>query len=46
MDSLESVKMCYEWQMNNLKGGWAKKLKELEKIGLAYIWQNQTVINV
>jgi hypothetical protein len=35
--------MCYEWQMNNLKvDGWAKKLKEeLERTGLAYIWQNQ-----
>jgi hypothetical protein len=34
--------------MNNLKvDGWAKKLKEeLEKMGLAYIWLNQTEINV
>jgi hypothetical protein len=47
MDSSELVKMCYEWQMNNLKvDGWAKKLKELEKMGLAYIWQNQAEINV
>jgi hypothetical protein len=38
MDASELVKMCYEWQMNNLKlNGWAKKLKEeLEKMGLAY----------
>jgi hypothetical protein len=48
MDSSELVKMCYEWQMKNLKvDGWAKKLKvELEKMGLAYIWQNQIKINV
>jgi hypothetical protein len=48
MDSSELVKMCYEWQMNNLQvDGWAKKLEEeLEKMGLAYIWQNQTEINV
>jgi hypothetical protein len=48
MDSSETVKMCYEWQMNNLKvDGWANKLKEeLEKMGLACIWQNQTEINV
>jgi hypothetical protein len=47
MDSSELVKMCYEWEMNNLKvDGWAKKLKELEKVGLAYIWQNQAEINV
>jgi hypothetical protein len=48
MDSSELVKMCYEWQMNNLKvDGWAKKLKEeLERMGLTYIWQNQTEINV
>jgi hypothetical protein len=48
MDSLELIKLCYEWQMKNLKvDRWAKKLKEeLEKIGLAYIWQNQMEINV
>jgi hypothetical protein len=48
MDSSEFVKMCYDWQMKNLKvDGWTKKLKEeLEKMGLAYIWQNQTEINV
>jgi hypothetical protein len=34
--------------MNNLKvDGWAKNLKEeLEKLGLAYIWQKQTEINL
>jgi hypothetical protein len=33
MDSSELVKMCYEWQLNNLKvDGWAKRLKdELKK---------------
>jgi hypothetical protein len=48
MDSLELIKLCYEWQMKNLKvDSWAKKLKdELEKMGLAYISQNQTEINV
>jgi hypothetical protein len=48
MDYSELVKMCYEWQMNNLKvDGWAKELKEeLEKMALAYVWQNQTEINV
>jgi hypothetical protein len=48
MDSSELVKICYEWQMNILKvDSWAKKLKEeLDKMGLAYIWQNQTEINV
>jgi hypothetical protein len=48
MDSLELIKLCYKWQMKILKvDSWAKKLKEeFEKIGLAYIWQNQTEINV
>jgi hypothetical protein len=48
MDSLEIVRACYEWQINNLKvDGWAKKLKEeLEKIGLAYIWQSHSEINI
>jgi hypothetical protein len=42
MDSLEIVRVCYERQINNLKvDGWAKKLnEELEKIGLAHIWQS------
>jgi hypothetical protein len=37
MDSLEIVRTCYEWQINNLQvEGSAKKLKEkLDKIGLA-----------
>jgi hypothetical protein len=39
IDSLEIVRTCYEWQINNLKvEDWAKKLKkDLDKIGLAYI---------
>jgi hypothetical protein len=39
MGSLEMVRTCYEWQINNLKvESWAMKLKEkLEKIGLVYI---------
>jgi hypothetical protein len=43
MDSLEIIKMCYEWQINNLKvQGWAQKLREdREKTGLEYIWQSQ-----
>jgi hypothetical protein len=39
MDSLDKVRTCYEWQINNLKvEGWAKKLREgkLEKIGLSF----------
>jgi hypothetical protein len=29
MDSLEIVRKCYEWKINNLMvQGWAKKLKE------------------
>jgi hypothetical protein len=48
MDSLEIVRACYDWQINNLKAdGWARKLnEELGKIGLAYIWQSQFEINV
>jgi hypothetical protein len=48
MDSLEIVRACYEWQINNLNvDGWAKKLKkELEEISLAYIRQSQSEINV
>jgi hypothetical protein len=46
--SREIVRACYEWQVNNLKvDGWAKKLnQELRKIGLAFIWQSQSEINV
>jgi hypothetical protein len=48
MDSLEIVRSCYEWQINNPQvDGHAKKLKEeLGKIGLAYMWQSQYKINV
>jgi hypothetical protein len=48
MNSLEIVRACCEWQINGLNvDGWAKKLKEeMEKIGLAYIWQSQSEINV
>jgi hypothetical protein len=29
MDSEEIVRVCYEWQINNLKAdGWVRKLKE------------------
>jgi hypothetical protein len=42
MDKEELVKVCYEWQVNNLEfESWAKKLSEqLSKIGLGYIWQD------
>jgi hypothetical protein len=48
MDSEETARVCYEWQLNNLKvDGWARKLKEeLGKMGLTYIWQSQLGINV
>jgi hypothetical protein len=38
MASLKIVRMCYKWQINNLKAeGWGKKLgEELEITGLAY----------
>jgi hypothetical protein len=47
MESSELIKLCYEWQIKNLRvDSWMKKLKEeLESIGLAYIWQNQLEIN-
>jgi hypothetical protein len=47
MDSLETVRTCCEWQISNLNvEGRAKKLKEeLEKIGLAQIWQSQVESN-
>jgi hypothetical protein len=47
MHSLEVVRPCYEWQINNLRvESWEMKLKEeLEKIGLTYIWQSQAEIN-
>jgi hypothetical protein len=42
MDKEESVRVCYEWQINNLEfGSQAKKLsKQFCKIGLGYIWQD------
>jgi hypothetical protein len=42
VDKEELVRVCYEWQVNNLEfGSWAKKLSEqLSKIGLGYIWQD------
>jgi hypothetical protein len=47
MDSLEIIRMCYEWHINNLKvQHWAQELEEeLEKTGLEYIWQSQAEIN-
>jgi hypothetical protein len=47
MDPLQIARTCYEWQINNLNAEvWARKLKQqLEKIGLAYIWQNQAESN-
>jgi hypothetical protein len=43
MANQELVKKCYDWQKDNIKSdSWAKRVKEqLEKIGLASIWQNQ-----
>jgi hypothetical protein len=43
VDNQELVKKCYDWQKDNIKSdSWAKRVKgELEKIGLASIWQNQ-----
>jgi hypothetical protein len=48
LDSEETARICYEWQLNNLKvDGWARKLKEeCGKIGLEYIWQSQLGTNV
>jgi hypothetical protein len=45
MDKEELVRVCYEWQVNNLEfGSWAKKLSEqLSKIGLGYIWHDLRV---
>jgi hypothetical protein len=46
VDSLEIVRTCNEWEVNNLKvEDWAKKLKELEIIGLAYILKSQAESN-
>jgi hypothetical protein len=47
MANQELVKKCYDWQKDNIKSdSWAKRVKEeLEKIGLASIWQNQYEYN-
>jgi hypothetical protein len=39
----ELVRVCYDWQINNVQyDSWAKKLeKKLNKIGLGHIWQNE-----
>jgi hypothetical protein len=39
MDKEELVRVCYEWQINNLEfDSWARKLsKQLSKIGLGYV---------
>jgi 1,2-phenylacetyl-CoA epoxidase catalytic subunit len=44
MDKDELVRVCYDWQINNVQyNSWTKKLeKELNKIGLGHIWQNPT----
>jgi hypothetical protein len=44
MDKDDLVRLCYDWQINNVQyDGWAKKLeKELNKIGLGHIWRNPT----
>jgi hypothetical protein len=38
-DKEELVRVCYEWQVNNLEfDSWARKLSEqLSKIGLGYV---------
>jgi hypothetical protein len=48
MDKEEPVRVCYEWQVNNLEfDSWARKLSEhLSKIGLGYIWQDLRVNTV
>jgi hypothetical protein len=47
MDNQELVKKCYDWQKDNTKSdSCAKRVEEeLEKIGLAPIWQNQYEYN-
>jgi hypothetical protein len=44
MDKDDLVRVCYDWQINNVHyDGWAKKLeKELNKTGLGHIWWNTT----
>jgi hypothetical protein len=48
MDKDELVRVCFEWQVNNLKfDSWESKLSEqLSKIGLAYIWHDVRVNTV
>jgi hypothetical protein len=48
MDKEGLVRMCYEWQVNNLEfDSWARKSSEqLSKIGLGYIWQDIRVNTV
>jgi hypothetical protein len=43
MDIQDPVRQCYEWQKGNMRfESWAKKMKkELESIGLEYIWHSQ-----
>jgi hypothetical protein len=47
VDNQELVKKCSDWQKDNIKSdSWAKGVKEeLEKIGLASMWQNQYEYN-
>jgi hypothetical protein len=43
-DKEELVRVCYEWQVNNLEfGSWAKKLSEQLSKGLGYILQDLRV---
>jgi hypothetical protein len=48
MDKEELVRVCYEWQVNNLEfDSWARKLSEqLSEIRLGYIWQDLRVNTV
>jgi hypothetical protein len=48
MDEEELVRVCYEFQVNNLEfDSWARKLSEqLSKIGLGHIWQDLRVNTV
>jgi hypothetical protein len=45
MDKEELVRVCFEWQVNNLEfDSWASKLnKQLSKIGLGYILHDLSV---
>jgi hypothetical protein len=48
MEKEELVRVCFDWQVNNLKfESWASKLSEqLSKIGLGYIWHDVGVNTV